>query len=239
MIHGSISDKENQNTQMIVKQGIKAAWPICLGYFPIGLAFGVLAQKAGLTPLEIGLMSLLVFAGSSQFIAVSMLSAGATLLSIVVTTFVVNLRHLLMSSSLSVYLRPVSRTWTALFSYGVTDESFAVNLTRFRNGHWGWRQAIVVNHTANTAWIGSSILGAYSGQFIPAGAFGIDYALIAMFLCLLVFQLRGRLYTVTALIAGALAVALAVFVPGNGYIVLASIFAATVGVVLRRQQKRA
>jgi 4-azaleucine resistance transporter AzlC len=239
MIYGSISDKENQNTHMIVREGIKAAWPICLGYFPIGLAFGVLAQKAGLTPLEIGLMSLLVFAGSSQFIAVSMLSAGATLLSIVVTTFVVNLRHLLMSSSLAVYLRPISRTWAALFSYGVTDESFAVNLTRFRNGHWGWRQAIAVNHTANAAWIGSSILGAYSGQFIPAGAFGIDYALIAMFLCLLVFQLRGRLYTITALLAGFLAVALALFVPGNGYIVLASILAATIGVVFRRLQIRA
>ncbi len=52
--------------------GIAAAWPICLGYAPIGLAFGVLAQKAGLTPLEIGLMSVIVFAGSSQFIAVSM-----------------------------------------------------------------------------------------------------------------------------------------------------------------------
>jgi len=54
-----------------LKDGIRAAWPICLGYVPIGLAFGVLAQKAGLSPLAIGLMSLLVFAGSSQFIAVA------------------------------------------------------------------------------------------------------------------------------------------------------------------------
>ncbi len=52
-------------------RGVAAAWPICLGYAPIGLAFGVLAQKAGLTPLSIGLMSIIVFAGSSQFIAVS------------------------------------------------------------------------------------------------------------------------------------------------------------------------
>jgi len=238
MVDSSTSAKENQDTHIIVKEGLKAAWPICLGYFPIGLAFGVLAQKAGLSPLEIGLMSLLVFAGSSQFIAVSMLSSGATELSIVATTFVVNLRHLLMSSSLAVYLRPVSRAWAALFSYGVTDESFAVNLTRFRNGNWDWRQAMVVNHTANAAWIASSILGAFSGQFIPAGTFGIDYALIAMFLCLLVFQLRGRLYAITAVIAGVLAVALAVIVPGNGYIVIASILAATIGVVFHRLQRK-
>ncbi len=236
MADRSTSVKENQDAHLIFKEGIKAAWPICLGYFPIGLAFGVLAQKAGLSPLEIGLMSLLVFAGSSQFIAVSMLISGATALSIVVTTFVVNLRHVLMSSSLAVYLRPASKAWAALFSYGVTDESFAVNLTRFRNGHGDWRQAMVVNQTANAAWIASCLLGAFSGQFIPAGAFGIDYALIAMFLCLLVFQLRGRLYAITAAIAGVLAIALAVFVPGNGYIVIASILAATIGVVFRRLQ---
>jgi len=218
-----------------MKQGLKAGWPICLGYFPIGLAFGVLAQKAGLHPVEIGLMSLLVFAGSSQFVAVSMLSGGASTLYIVLTTFVINLRHVLMSSSLAVYLQSVTRSWTALFAYGVTDESFAVNLTRFRDSSWDWRRALVVNQVANMAWIASSIVGAYSGQFIPAGAFGIDYALIAMFLCLLVFQLRGRLYVLTAIIAGALAVFLALLVPGNSYIVIASVLAAFIGVVFRRK----
>jgi 4-azaleucine resistance transporter AzlC len=224
---------EHLASTFLCKEGIKAGWPICLGYFPIGLAFGVLAQKAGLHPVEIGLMSLLVFAGSSQFVAVSMLSGGASALSIVLTTFVINLRHLLMSSSLAVYLRSVNKSRTALFAYGVTDESFAVNLTRFRNSNWDWRQALVVNQTANVAWIVSSIVGAYSGQFIPAGALGIDYALIAMFLCLLVLQLRGRLYVLTAIVAGVLAVCLALVIPGNSYIVLASVLAAFIGVVCR------
>ena len=235
MVNTSEHAKDRFDTTAIWKEGIKAGWPICLGYFPIGLAFGVLAQKAGLHPVEIGLMSLLVFAGSSQFVAVSMLSGGASVLSIVLTTFVINLRHLLMSSSLAVYLRSVNKSWTALFAYGVTDESFAVNLTRFRDSNWDWRQALVVNQTANLAWIASSIVGAYSGQFIPAGAFGIDYALIAMFLCLLVFQLRGRLYAFTAIVAGVLAVFLALLVPGNSYIVLASVLAAFIGVVCRRK----
>jgi len=235
MVNTSEPAAEHPTTTFIYKEGIKAGWPICLGYFPIGLAFGVLAQKAGLHPIEIGLMSLLVFAGSSQFVAVSMLSGGASVLSIVLTTFVINLRHLLMSSSLAVYLRSVNKSWTALFAYGVTDESFAVNLTRFRDRNWDWRQALVVNQTANLAWIASSIVGAYSGQFIPAGAFGIDYALIAMFLCLLVFQLRGRLYALTAIVAGVLAVFLALLVPGNSYIVLASVLAAVIGVVCRRK----
>lgn len=229
---------DTQGPSIPLTAGLKAAWPICVGYVPIGLAFGVLAQKAGLSLVDIGLLSLLVFAGSSQFIAVSMLNAGSAILPIVLTTFMVNLRHLLMSSSLAVYLRRLGRGWLSLFAYGVTDESFAVNLTRFRLGTWHWQQALVVNQIANTAWVGSSLLGGVAGQFIPSGAFGIDYALIAMFLCLLVFQLRGGLYTVTAAAAGVLAVVLALLLPGNLHIIIASVLAATIGFALRRRYAR-
>jgi branched chain amino acid efflux pump len=227
-----------QGSSIPLRAGLKAAWPICVGYVPIGLAFGVLAQKAGLSLAEIGLLSLFVFAGSSQFIAVSMLNAGSAVLPIVLTTFMVNLRHLLMSSSLAVYVRRLGRGWLSLFAYGVTDESFAVNLTRFRLGAWHWQQALVVNQIANAAWVGSSLLGGVAGQFIPSGAFGIDYALIAMFLCLLVFQLRGGLYAVTATVAGLLAVALSLVLPGNLHIIIASVLAATIGFALRRRYER-
>ena len=111
--------------------GARAAGPICLGYLPIGLAFGVLAQKAGLAPWQVAAMSVLVFAGSAQFIAVAMLQEGAAAAAIVVTTLVINLRHFLMSSALSVPLRGRGRGFLALFAYGVTDESFAVNSARF------------------------------------------------------------------------------------------------------------
>ena len=216
-------------------RGASAAWPICLGYAPIGLAFGVLAQKAGISPLEIGLMSIIVFAGSSQFIAVSMLAAGASIISIVATTFVVNLRHFLMSSALAVYLKNSDRKKLTFFSYGVTDESFAVNLTRFRESAWDINSALVTNFTANITWLITTVLGGFSGQFIPAHAFGIDYALIAMFICLLVFQLRGSIYVITAVIAGIFAVLLSILIPGNSYIVIASMTAAALGVVLKKR----
>ena len=216
------------------KNGTAAAWPVCLGYAAIGLAFGVIARKAGLQPLEVGLMSLLVYAGSSQFIAAAMIANGAGLLPVVLTTFTVNLRHLLMSSSLSVYLRELNAAQTALFAYGVTDESFAVNSTRFRQGNWNWQTALVVNHISNMAWIISTIAGSMLGSFVPDGAFGLDYALTAMFICLLVFQLRDSLQIVVALISGILAVAIALLVPGNYYIILASCLAATIGLLIRK-----
>ncbi len=230
------SDTHNNRWTEILKDGVIGAWPICLGYLAIGLAFGVIAQKAGLSPLEIGLMSVLVYAGSAQFIAVSMLSAGAGFVPIVLTAFTVNLRHLLMSSSLSTFMRNPGTGWLSLFAYGVTDESFALNSAKFREGRWDWRRALVLNHTANLAWIASTVAGGFGGEFIPAGAFGIDYALIAMFLCLLIFQLRGMLYVVVALIAGVLAVAIALLIPGNSYIVIASVIAAALGVTFRRRR---
>lgn len=229
-----ISGEHKKGWTMAIKDGVVAAWPICLGYLAVGLAFGVIAQKAGLHPLEIGLMSLMVYAGSAQFIAISMLASGSAIAPIIVTTFMVNLRHLLMSSSLSVYLKPLRGGWLALYAYGVTDESFALNLTRFRDYDWDWRRAIVLNHTSNIAWIGSTMAGGFGGQFIPSGAFGIDYALIAMFICLLVFQLKGGLHILVAIIAGGLAVGLSLLIPGNSNIVISSIFAATCGVLLRK-----
>jgi len=218
-------------------QGLISAWPICLGYIPVGLALGVIAQKAGLHPLEIGFMSLLVFAGSAQFIAVSMLSNGAGAVSIIFATLAVNLRHLLMSSALALHLGNASKRILSLFAYGVTDESFGVNISKFRDENWDIKRALVVNHTTNITWVASTIIGGYGGQLIPAGAFGIDYALTAMFIGLLVIQLKGRKYVLTAVIAGALAIILSLALPGYLYIVLASVVAATLGVVFSKRFK--
>ena len=197
------------------------------------MAFGVLAQKAGLTPIEIGLMSLLVFAGSSQFIAVSMISTGAAALPIIITVFMINLRHFLMSSALAVFFKRTSRKKLSLFAYGVTDESFAVNYNRLAEGDWGLNRSLTVNQSANLVWILSTIIGGYGGQFIPTRAFGIDFALIAMFICLLVFQLKGRIYVLTAVIAGVSAVFLSINIPGNAYVILASMVAATAGAIIK------
>ncbi|MBN1140429.1 MAG: AzlC family ABC transporter permease [Deltaproteobacteria bacterium] len=222
----------------LLRQGMAAAWPICLGYLPIGLAFGVLAQKAGIPWWAVAMMSVLVFAGSAQFICVAMLGAGASVAAIVATTFVVNLRHVLMSSALAVYLQGVSRRFLALFAYGVTDESFAVNLTRFRDGDWERWRALLVNHLANAVWILATVCGALVGQFVPQGALGIDYALTGMFICLLVFQLKSRLQIVTGLVSALLAVAWYLLIPGDSYIVGAAVSAATIGFLLQRRSRR-
>ncbi len=222
---------------VILREGLAAAWPICLGYFPIGMALGVLARQAGLSPLDIGLMSLLVFAGSAQFIAVAMLAAGSSPASIIATTFVVNFRHVLMSSDLAVHLHQVSRGFLALFAYAVTDESFAVNMARFRAGGWDRWRALVVHHSANSVWFAATVTGALVGSLIPAGAFGIDFALPAMFLALLVLQFQTRIHILTAMLAAAVSVGCFLFIPGDGNAVIAAVTAATVGFLLQRRKR--
>jgi len=217
----------------------EAAWPICLGYFPIGLALGVLAQKAGIPWWAVAMMSVMVFAGSAQFICVAMLAAQASIPTIIMTTFVVNLRHMLMSSALAVYLPGIKSRFLALYAYGITDESFAVNMTRFRDGKgWDRWRALIVNHLANATWIIATVTGALVGQFVPQGAFGIDYALTGMFICLLVFQLQGRIYLLTGLLAAAISVTWSLIIPGDSYIVGASMTAATLGYFLKLRYRR-
>lgn len=234
----SISQPEKSSWCRIARDGMGAAWPICLGYVPIGMALGVLARQVGLTPLDIGLMSLLVFAGSAQFICVAMIGEGASSLTIILTTFVVNFRHLLMSSSLAPHLYGVRRSFLSLLAYGVTDESYAINMTRFRQGGWDRWRALVLHHTANATWFVASVTGALAGSLIPQGAFGIDFALTAMFLALLVYQFQNRIHIITALIAAVVSVTCYLTIPGDGYAVIAAVVAASCGYLLQRRRYR-
>ncbi|BCO08593.1 branched-chain amino acid ABC transporter permease [Desulfolithobacter dissulfuricans] len=186
----------------------------------------------------VALMSILVFAGSSQFICVSMLVSGAAAWSIVLTTLAVNLRHALMSSALAIYLKRISRWFLTFFAYGITDESFALNMARFRSGDWDKWRALVVNQLANAAWIISTVTGTLIGQFIPKGAFGIDYALPGMFICLLVFQLQNRIFILTGILAALISIVWYLFIPGDSYIIGASVSAATLGFFIKQQARR-
>ncbi|MBG0774672.1 AzlC family ABC transporter permease [Oleidesulfovibrio alaskensis] len=231
-------------------RGMRRAVPIVLGYLPVGFAFGVLADKTGLSPLEAVFMSTAVFAGSAQLIAVGMLAtaagAGAAMFSVVLTTFVVNLRHLLMAASLAPYLRRWSRPMQALFAFQLTDETFAMHAVHFQSSKAGngvaalqseyvpdKAETLGLNMTAQLGWVAGSALGALFGGLIgDVKPLGLDYALPAMFVALLVAQVRGRLHVVVAVTSAAVSVGLAYAGAGQWNVILATVFAATLGTVL-------
>ncbi|MDR3073187.1 MAG: AzlC family ABC transporter permease, partial [Deltaproteobacteria bacterium] len=111
-------------------RGARLAVPIVLGYLPVGFAFGVLAVQAGMTPATVGLMSFFVYAGSSQLIAAGLLAAHTSTAGIVLTTLIVNLRHLLMSAALTPHLKGWPKPLQVLFAVELTDETFAASLGR-------------------------------------------------------------------------------------------------------------
>ncbi|WP_374711430.1 AzlC family ABC transporter permease [Symbiobacterium terraclitae] len=217
--------------------GSRAALPIVLGYLPIGFAFGVLAKTAGFSVAEVGLMSLLVYAGSSQFIGAEMFAAGAAFPAIVSTTFLVNLRHLLLSTALLPSFRQNRPAVNALLTYGITDETFAVNASVLRGRPIGPAFVAGLHVTSQASWIAASMAGALAGGIATnQEALGLDFALSAMFIGLLVPHLRGEgagSRQIAALVAAVIAVAMGLLGEPSWGVIVATVVAATVGVMIR------
>jgi 4-azaleucine resistance transporter AzlC len=216
--------------------GVTQAVPIVMGYVPIGIAFGVLAQKAGISTLNTVLMSLLVFAGSSQLIAVGLFAAGVPALSIILTTFIVNLRHTLMSAALSPFLKRWRKAKLAAFAYQLTDETCAVHAARFASAGANKAEAFATNVTAQAAWIFGGWLGTVLGQAITdVKSLALDYVLPAMFIALMVLQIKDRVQVGVAIVTGALSVILLLMGVGQWNVIAATLIGATIGVVFEKK----
>ncbi len=213
--------------------GVMRAAPIVLGYLPVGFAFGVLARKAGLSEFNTVMMSVLVYAGAAQLISVSLFAAGLSPITIIITTFIVNLRHLVMASALAPYLKRWTKAELAAFSYQMTDETFAVHCTSLPSGSPTKAEVYATNITAQSAWVAGTALGVIAGELIAdARPLALDYALPAMFIALLVMQIKNRRQIMVAIIAGLMSVLLLQLGMKHWNIIVATIIAATCGVFI-------
>jgi 4-azaleucine resistance transporter AzlC len=218
---------------------LRQAAPVVMGYVPVGAAFGVLAHKTGLSMGNTVLMSVMVYAGSAQLIAVAMFAAGMPPLSIVVTTFVVNLRHLLMTAALAPSLKPWKKWQLALFASQVTDESFALHSVRFAKGDKNKFQSFMINGIAHLAWILASWLGFLTGAAIPdVEPLGLDFALPAMFIALLSMQVKNGLHIFVAGFTGLASIALIQAGADQWSVIIATLLGATFGAGVESWMKK-
>ena len=172
--------------------GIRAGVPIMLGYIPIGMAYAIIARQAGLSTVETLLMSLLVYGGASQIMAAGMFAQGAGAAAIVLATFILNLRHLIMSLCVNNRLRSGETGLRLLGSFWVTDECFALFSTTERERCTIW-YLLGMGGSAYLVWAASSLLGALVTDLLPTiltASLGI--ALYAMFVGLLLPHVRGN-----------------------------------------------
>ncbi|TVY11019.1 AzlC family ABC transporter permease [Paenibacillus cremeus] len=217
------------------KEGVKAGIPTLLGYLSIGFAAGVVEQTAGLSILEIALLSILLYAGSAQFIFAGMISASHSFIAIIFTIFFVNLRHLLLSAALSPYFRHLTPVNNFLVGILLTDESFGVASGEAEGKSrlsLPWMHGL--NVIAYLNWIAANVAGAFLGQWITSPtAYGLDFALTAMFIGLLVLQMASRKKVRKDVLVGGLAVVLVIVLgqlgAGSLAVILAAVLAAAVG----------
>jgi 4-azaleucine resistance transporter AzlC len=217
--------------------GFRETIPLEVGAIPFGIIFGAVAVTSGLSGQAAAAMSALVFAGSSQFIAAGLVAGGAGIPIIVLTTFVVNLRHALYGVSLAPYMKHLPQRWLLPLGFWLTDESYLVVIKRFQQPdaspykHWFYLGSAI---TMYVNWQICTWIGIVAGSSIPNPlAWGLDFALPVTFIGMLVPSIRRRSMLMCVIAAGAAAVAFA-GLPSRLGLLAAILAGIVVGVATKR-----
>ncbi|WP_245583314.1 AzlC family ABC transporter permease [Oceanospirillum beijerinckii] len=220
---GSVTEPLTKNHEFLA--GAKATIPLIVGAIPFGIIFGTLAEPSGLSAVGALAMSLFVFAGSAQFIALGLLAGGAALPVIIATTFIVNLRHMLYAANLVPKVRHLPQHWRALMAFGLTDETFAAVSNRYllqddvRNAHWFYLGSFCAMYGN---WVLCTALGVGLGELFPdMTQWGLDFAMSVTFIGMVVPYLKNKPMWAAVIVAGAMAVATATMPHKLGLIVSA------------------
>lgn len=234
--------------------GVKAELPILLGVLPFGLIYGALALQAGIPAAPALAMSSIVLAGSAQFVAAQLFSAGAPAAVLLLTTFVVNLRHLLYSASIAPFVRHLSPAWKWLLPYLLTDEAYVISILHYKTGtgepgHQGTSEPGTVSGEREvdhrhwyflgaglalwTTWQLSTAAGIFLGARIP-DSWSLDFALPLTFMALALPAITDRASTAAAVAAGALAV-VASDAPLKLGLIVGALAGIIVGLIAERQ----
>ena len=211
--------------------GARAGLPVVLSFIPVGIAYGLMAVGAGYTPGETVFMSVAVFAGASQMMSTGMYAQGAGIVAIILATFVLNLRHLIMSTCVINRIKSEKMGRKLLCAFGVTDETFAIFTTEEEE-----RATIPffigLALVSYLSWVAGSAVGAFASDFLPeilTASFGV--AMYAMFVGLIVPDLRGNWsLALLVVIAAAFSCLFSLFMDQSWATVCATIAAAFAGV---------
>lgn len=219
--------------------GAVATIPMMIGAMPFGIIFGALAISGdrALTPSATMGMSLIVFAGSAQFIGLGLYAQGVGLPFIFFTTFIVNLRHALYAASLSPFLRHLGQRWLAPLGFWLTDETYAVVIRRFqaegpgRRGHWYYLGSAIPFYLN---WQLCTLIGIIAGrQLGDAASWGLDFAMTLTFIGIVVPLVKSRPMLACALIAGVTSLA-AAGMPNRLGLVVGGLAGIAVGMIAER-----
>jgi 4-azaleucine resistance transporter AzlC len=220
--------------------GMRLFTPLAISIAAYGVVWGVLAGQKGMSVLEVALMSGLVFAGASQFVALEMWTPGnLPILSIVVAVGIVNLRLLLMTATLrplTAHL-PLPRALAAMFV--VSDEQWALTMAEVKKGTGSVAFLLGTGLFSWFSWMSSTVVGRLVGALIDDPArYGLDFAFTATFLALLLGMWRGRMDIVPWAVAALAAIAASRLIEGNWYIIIGGIAGSLAGAIAETVGKK-
>jgi 4-azaleucine resistance transporter AzlC len=221
-----------------ILDGLKVTLPFMVGAAPFGIIFGALATSAHLSPFETMALSLFVFSGSAQFVAIALLAVATPAWVIWLVTFILNLRHTLYAATLVGYVRHLSVGWRFVLSAGLTDETFAAMEDRYRrlgvnrNSHWAYLASILGMYVNWNCWTAIGI--AVGSQMSGLDDLGLEFAAIATFIGMVVQKLRTPGAQTAAAVAGILAALLAAL-PYKAGLTIATLVAIAVAVMVEKR----
>jgi len=231
----SLAVESTPTRRSLLLRGARLGLPIFLVYMPVGAAFGLAATAAGFTFVQATACSALALAGAGQFIGLAALAGSGNLAAALIATGVVNLRYLLFSATMAPHLKDVPRWHQVLLAHTLTDETFAVNIADARAGRAERFSMTGVGVISWAGWTLGTAIGAAAGSAIgDPSKWGVDFAMPAMFIALLVGQVTRRREFVAAALAAVLALALSIWLPGQWPVVVGAVAAATVMTVMPR-----
>jgi 4-azaleucine resistance transporter AzlC len=220
--HGAgVKDDNIIRWQEDFRRGALEILPILLAAFPIGLLWGTLAVKKGLSPLETGLASASAFGGAAQFVAIDLWRDPVPWLLIVFSVFVVNARHVLMGASLSRHVGHISPRLRPLVMFFMVDEIWALAERRALKRPLTWSYYIGLGLPLWINWVVASVLGAIIGRSLGDPAtYGFDFAFSALFIAILASFWKGPKTGAVLAVSGGVAATAKLLIPGAWYIVL-------------------
>ena len=164
-----------------IRQAFYKSVPVMAGYIVLGTGFGILMRSAGYGVLWTAAMSIFIYAGSMQFVGVSLLTRGASILTVALTTVMVNARHLFYSISMIEQYKKAGR-YKPYMIFALTDETYSLLCDgQVPDGVEADRYRFWVSLFNHSYWIAGSVIGSLAGSILPFSTAGIEFSMPALF----------------------------------------------------------
>lgn len=218
-----------------IKKSLKATFPVFSGYIVLGFGFGIILHSKGFGVLWAFCMSLFIYAGSMQYVAIDLLSGGATIITMLLTTLLVNARHLFYGISMIDKYKDAGKIKPYLI-FSLTDETYSLLCSE--NEQTSHRYHLLVSLFNHIYWVSGSVIGAIVGSAFDFAPKGIDFALTALFVTVFIEQWLSSKDHTAAITGVIISVICLVFFGAESFLIPTMIFITLSLTALRFLRKR-